>query len=53
MDVWAICPEEEGVVGRRHHSDINQSGDAVEGEYQITTVFVCVNESPVTLSVRM
>ena len=38
-------------MGRRHHGDVNQSGDVVEGEFQITTVLVGVNEGPVTLSI--
>jgi hypothetical protein len=38
-------------VSRRHHGDVNHSGDAFEGEFQITTVLVGVNEGPVTLSI--
>ena len=38
-------------MSRRHHGDVNHSGDAFEGEFQITTVLVGVNEGPVTLSI--
>ena len=38
-------------MGRRHHGDVNHSGDAFEGEFQITTVLVGINEGPVTLSI--
>ena len=38
-------------MSRRHHGDVNHSGDAFEGEFQITTVLVGVKEGPVTLSI--